>query len=49
MVFGLGGVGMARTDVTKIRVTGSTKDIDGGVLPGMTIAVKSPNKPLGGF
>lgn len=40
-VFGLAGVAMAQTDVTKTRVSGSVKDIDGGALPGVTVVVKS--------
>lgn len=41
LVFGLAGVALAQTDVTRTRVTGSVKDIDGGVLPGVTVVVKS--------
>jgi TolA-binding protein len=48
LVLGLAGVAMAQIDVTRTRVTGSIKDVDGGVLPGVTIAVNSLQKPLGG-
>jgi hypothetical protein len=47
-VFGLAGVALARTDVTKTRVAGSVKDVDGGALPGATSVVKTLQKPRGG-
>ena len=39
---------MAQTDVTSTRVAGTVKDVDGCVLPGVTIAVKRIEKPKGG-
>jgi hypothetical protein len=48
LTVGLAGVALAQTDVTTTRITGTVKDVDGGVLPSVTIAVKSLQKPLGG-
>jgi hypothetical protein len=48
MVLGLARVGPAQTDVTKTRVAGNIRDVDGGVLPGATVVVKTLQKPLGG-
>jgi hypothetical protein len=48
MTVGLASVALAQTDVTTTRITGTVKDVDGGVLPSVTIAVKSLQKPLGG-
>jgi hypothetical protein len=41
LVFGLAGTAMAQTDVTTSRVSGTVKDAEGGVLPGVAIEVKS--------
>jgi len=48
MVLGLARVAPAQTDVTKTRVAGNIRDVDGGVLPGATVVVKTLQKPLGG-
>jgi hypothetical protein len=41
MVFGLASVVLAQTDVTTTRVTGTVRDVDGGVLPGAAVEAKS--------
>jgi len=41
LVFGLAGTALAQTDVTTTRITGTVKDVEGGVLPGATVEAKS--------
>jgi Carboxypeptidase regulatory-like domain/TonB dependent receptor-like, beta-barrel len=41
LVFGLAGTALAQTDVTTSRVSGTIKDAEGGVLPGVAVEVKS--------
>ncbi len=45
---GLAGVGPARTDVTATCAFGTIKDAAGGGRPGLTIAVISLQRSLGG-
>jgi hypothetical protein len=41
MTVGLASVALAQTDVTTTRITGTVKDVDGGVLPGATVEARS--------
>jgi hypothetical protein len=49
MVGLLPGVAMVPTDMTSPRVTEKVRNLDGGVLPGVTIEVKCLQKPQGGW
>jgi len=41
MTVGLASVALAQTDVTTTRITGTVKDVDGGVLPGATVEARA--------
>ncbi|MFI5142713.1 MAG: hypothetical protein ACHQQS_01725 [Thermoanaerobaculales bacterium] len=47
--FGPAGSALAQTDVTTSRITGTVNDDTGGVLAGVTIAVRSLLNTRGGF
>jgi hypothetical protein len=42
------GVASAQTDVSSTRISGTVRDAGGGVVPGVTIAVKSLQEAQGG-
>ncbi|MGV8039961.1 MAG: TonB-dependent receptor domain-containing protein [Thermoanaerobaculaceae bacterium] len=42
----LAGTAVAQTDVTLTRVTGTVKDVDGGVLPGATVEARNQDTGL---
>lgn len=46
VLLGLAGPALAQTDVTTTRISGTVRDVDGGVLPGATVEARNQDTGL---